>query len=120
MIEQAIVFGISAIAGALCLAIGYWSGQRKVTKVSSDWQSKFAVVEATVAMCRAACDTTKEELGNIYAALQMQDAEHQKRQMEDMKKVEKSMRDAILTGQVPMPASPLHPKVDRGLRQPTP
>jgi len=115
--EQIVVLIASPIVGAFCAVLGYWAGQRKVSVVATDWKSRYDTQEALTALLRGRVDQISEELGNIYAALQMQDAEAQKKQMADLEVIQKQMREAILTGSVPMPQSPLHPKVDPRMRQ---
>lgn len=111
MIEYVALTAVSTVSSAICIAVGYWLGQRRVEKFSKQAD----LLESHVEMCRRSLLEVKEEVGNIYQHLQTADIQRQKKDQIDLDHIERMMKNAIIGGEMPEPPSPAHPSVGSGL-----
>lgn len=104
---EALTTIMSILTAAICIAIGYWLGQRRVHRFSEEVKT----MESHVEMCRRSLLEVKEEVGNIYQHLQTMDVEAQKREQRDLDQITRMMKNAVIGGEMPRPPSPNHPGV---------
>lgn len=104
-------FAIASIVAAACMAIGLLVGMMIMRSLACRLAAKMETFDSHVELCRRALLETKEEMGNIYQFLQTAEAQQQRRDMADLTKIEKMMRDQMIDGVQAMPPMESHPPV---------